>query len=63
MAIIETSSKVPLYEVDGEGPPMGDSLEVRSHWHREDWVVIGVGGHEYTVPAAPLIDAIRRTSR
>lgn len=55
-------SEIRILEVDGEKlkgvKSYQENLVVKSHWDNEDWVVINIGGKEYTLDAKQLNRAI-----
>lgn len=66
MVRVETTSKVRVYEYEGETvePDSCRPVEIKTHWNRREFVVISVGdsGSRYTVLARDLINAVNRAN-
>ncbi len=60
MARIKVEQEIDVYEVDGEDGEIGEGsiIKVNSHWSRDDFVVLEVGGKSYTVAGDDLETAI-----
>lgn len=59
--MIKVTSDLIVYEFDGTDSAYKrdcPSLSVRSHWNRDNFVVIAVGDHKYTVSGRDLVAAI-----
>lgn len=58
--MIKVKNEVGIYEIEGEeAPPIeGPTIEVLSHWNRDDLVVLKVDEKSYTVLARDLNAAI-----
>lgn len=63
---VKTQSIVKVYEFLGkEIKPGGEvrPVKIRTHWTRDDMVVLCVGNDHYTILASDLVLAIKRCSR
>ena len=61
MSNLEVVNRVYVYEVDDKENEVGQSypkIIISSHWNRDEFVVIEVGGHSYTVAKSDLRMAI-----
>lgn len=56
MVRVEIKQKVRVYEVEGKEALIGKgvTIGVDSHWNRRNFVVLAVGGKEYTVVGSDL---------
>lgn len=65
MNTVKVCSKVRILELDGKDKtmtPVGETaptVTVLSHWNRNEWAVIEVGGHKYTVSIRDLTTALK----
>jgi hypothetical protein len=60
---MEIESKITVYEVDGQENYRQNDLSIKSHWNRDEMVVIKVGcSKSLTVTASELIKAVERCS-
>jgi len=65
MGRIAIKADINVYELDGKEVEIGGkekTFTVRSHWNRDEMIVILIGSHEYTVSASDLVSAINRCS-
>jgi hypothetical protein len=62
--MINVESKVKVYEKDGKDTAIGDdtALVVRSHWNRDEYVVLDFGDKKWTMLAKDLEAAIRNAT-
>lgn len=63
---IKVECAVSVSEVDGTDVSLNSEqlkLIVRSHWNRDELVVVWIGGQEYTVTGRDLIVAIENAMR
>jgi len=56
MPRVEVKQKIDILEVD-DNSVSDVQLTVNSHWQCEEYVVLGIGGKEYTVNASALLMA------
>lgn len=60
---VEVKCEVTVYEQDGTETTRAPDLVVRSHWSRENMVVVEFGGSRVTVAADDLQAAIGKAQR
>lgn len=66
MLDIDVKVKVRIQEIDGEQPPLGADeqfITLRSHDDIESFVVIAIGGAEYSIDGKDLRAATTRCER
>ena len=58
--MIRVENNVEVFEVDGKDLPVSDDTEivVRSHWNRNDLVVLEIKGKRFSVAARDIATAI-----
>ncbi len=57
--MISVTSTLKAYEIDGKTAPIDATpISVKSHWNRDELVVLVIEGKEYTVLAKDLRAAI-----
>ena len=58
--MIKVTQEVDIFEINGEEiePDEHKIISVNSHWSRDEWVVLAVGGKLYTIFADDLRVAI-----
>lgn len=58
---MKVENEINIYEVDGTEIAIGKSqqMKVKSHWVRNNFVILEIDGKSYTVTAADLERAIR----
>ena len=54
--------EVNIYEIDGKDKRIPGAIIVRSHWNRDNMIVLEADGTKYTVNASDLRKAIDRST-
>ena len=62
---VKTRAEVHVYEFGGHEIRPGEEVRtvaIKTHWVRDERVVLAIGDDEYTVVASDLVLAVRRCS-
>ncbi len=61
---MEIKIKISIHEINGNDVPINkpEELEIKSHWNRDEWVVLSIKGKDITVDASDLNKAVSKAT-
>ena len=60
---MKVTNEIMVYEIDGDDKiELGTTIEIKSHWNRDEFICINVFGKEITVASGDLRRAIENAT-